>query len=453
MDALREQVEYYFSDSNLRKDAFFRDLVASNNGGWVNLDVVLQCPRIRQQSITHVELIEALRGSHMLEVSAAQNDTSQCSVRRLEPFVTNGNGSCNQSWTTPVTKGAGKGGTRKGGVGKGSGKPHSSRGALCYDPATPCGYYIAGSCRHGDKCEKQHSVEYALSIREQWLNPSSTVAKEQLQSVAERICSSDLVLSSALFPRAFAAPLGKDLTKSLMQNEKIKCKRWTHATIGPNTIGAASAGKGPRSIESQEEIENALAGAPQNIRYLLVLDLEGKDEITEFPVIVLDIHEQTEVGRFQRYVRPVRLFDGCSLTPDSPAMPFTQVMQEFDCWLQTTIGQSLQRVGNQLELAAFVTCGDWDCKHVRTQCGISGIAVPNAFHQWVNIKRTYGKVYGAEFRGMKSMLARLNLLDSQGNVKCGFHHLGMHDVENIGRCVLHLVEQGHVIDINGWMRS
>jgi len=50
---------------------------------------------------------------------------------------------------------------------------------------------------------------------------------------------------------------------------------------------------------------------------------------------------------------------------------------------------------------------------------------------------------------MKTMLSQLRLLDRSGNPMYGFHHLGMHDVENICRCALHLLEEGHQNSVNG----
>ena len=49
------------------------------------------------------------------------------------------------------------------------------------------------------------------------------------------------------------------------------------------------------------------------------------------------------------------------------------------------------------------------------------------------------------------MLARLRLLDRDGNPRHGFHHLGMHDVENIARCLIHLLDSDVVLEINGWL--
>merc|ERR1712217_98247 len=159
-----------------------------------------------------------------------------------------------------------------------------------------------------------------------------------------------------------------------------------------------------------------------------------------------------ELGRFQQFVRPTKLFEGCPIV-DTPAIPFPEVLSKFDAWLCNKIGRGLAAIGRDPEDIAFVTCGDWDSKHIKTQCGISGIPFPAAFERWINIKRTYSDTYGGDYRGMKSMLAKLRLLDRDGNPKHGFHHLGMHDVENIGRCLIHLLEDGTPIEVNGRQRS
>ena len=117
--------------------------------------------------------------------------------------------------------------------------------------------------------------------------------------------------------------------------------------------------------------------------------------------------------------------------------------------LNDTLGRSLGNFGGKV---ASVTCGDWDCKHVHAQCRICAIPVPAAFTSWVNIKRTYEDAYGGTFRGMRSMLKMLRLLDREGKVVHGFHHLGMHDVENIGRCIMHLLTEGKAVSVNSWYK-
>lgn len=270
-----------------------------------------------------------------------------------------------------------------------------------FDPCTPCGYYMAGHCRYGDACIQAHSVKYGLAVRNEWLHVGDKVAQRLLRDVADEVLGEAAISSAKLFPRAFS-----------------------------------------RKLEMRTPLQYK-----GGLRYLLVLDLEGADEITEFPVIILDARDGNELGRFQRYVRPANLFKGCAITPDSPALPFAEVLKDFDVWLHSVLACTADQLGSD---AAFVTCGNWDCKHIHTQCSISGITpVPRGFDRWVNIKTSFGNHYNCKIFGMKSMLARMQMLDDSGNVKFGFHHLGMHDVENICRCVLHLLQCGFEIRANG----
>jgi len=268
---------------------------------------------------------------------------------------------------------------------------------------------------------KQHSVPFALAVRRQWLHPSDTAAKESLKAATEELkLNGSTVDCSSLFPRVFS--------------DELKVKK----SISASVVASDSSSASPEFIF-----------CARKLRYLLVLDLAGKYEITNFPVIVIDAVAGCELGRFHRYVQPVHLFDGCALNDSSPAIPFTAVLKEFDSWLRYKVGRGLDGLGHDWTDTAFVCGGDWDCKHVHTQCGISGIAVPSAFSQWVNITRVYGELYGPHVRGMKNMLAKLRLLGSNDCPKFGFRHLGM-DAETIGRCVVHLLDQGVDMAINGW---
>lgn len=105
------------------------------------------------------------------------------------------------------------------------------------------------------------------------------------------------------------------------------------------------------------------------------------------------------------YVLKISLRVGCPIS-DTPAVPFPAALEEFDSWLQQMVGKGLQEMGKDnsgTPEMVFVTCGDWDCKHVRTQCQIWKTPVPTAFSRWINIKRSYSDSYGGDFRGMKSM--------------------------------------------------
>jgi len=183
--------------------------------------------------------------------------------------------------------------------------------------------------------------------------------------------------------------------------------------------------------------------------YLLVLDLEGKDEITEFPVLVL--RNGVEVDRFQRFVRPKYLFgpDHC-FHEDCPSVPFEDCLRDFCAWTNARFGidmyapllQPGQAQPNTINLGglpppsfAFVTCGDWDVRHIANQCRVSGMGTaPPGFRRFTNLKKVAGSIHGKDMTksGMKGMLAKLGWLDfSKGTPLFGFHHSGMHDVENI----------------------
>jgi len=307
---------------------------------------------------------------------------------------------------------------RRPGAGEGKSKGgRDSRQEMQVDGCSPCGYFLAGACVNGHGCTRQHSVDYGLAIRHEWLNAGCSSAQAALRAEAEKVLGHDEIMRAKLFPRVFS-------------------QRLTQASAAPTPKGKGK-GKAPTS---------------QTPRYLLVFDLEGKHEIIEFPVIVLDTVSRQEIGRFQSFVRPTgrhpetHQFKGLEAQPESPAVPFTKVLTEFDTWLQATIGRS---VNSQWQDAAFLSCGDFDCRKINDQCYYSEISTPLAFCQWVNIKRTYEGIYGGRYMGMKTMLSQLRLLDKSGNPMYGFHHLGMHDVENICRCALHLLEEGHQISVNG----
>lgn len=412
MHAIRQQVEYYLSDENLARDSFFRDLLTASPGGWLRAETsLLSCPKIQRMGVEAQELAAALQHSETLEVSGAAG--TPCWVRRRRPYE--------DSTRRDQARWAPKG--------------RDDTPAPYYDGSSPCGYFMAGHCRHGDRCRLQHSVPYALAIRHEWLHAGQAEARAELQAAAANALGHAAVAQARLFPRVFSQPfLGQAPPGSNCVARSAQSRRWSKGTEASTRSSPVMTDRSPSS------------SSPGSLRFLLVLDLEGKDEIIEFPVIILDVASRKEVGRFQHYVRPEHLFDGLEVQAESPAVLFPQVLEEFDVWLHATIGHS---VSERWTDAAFLTCGDFDCKHIHRQCKISKIPAPPAFSHWVNIKRSYDSIYGGTFRGMKSMLAKLRLLDASGGVKFGFHHLGMHDVENICRCALHLLQEGHEISING----
>lgn len=69
-DTLRKQLEYYLSDKNLVRDAFFHKEISASPDGWVAVDKFQNCNKIKQLGVTNEEIIEAAKTSTVLEVDA-----------------------------------------------------------------------------------------------------------------------------------------------------------------------------------------------------------------------------------------------------------------------------------------------------------------------------------------------------------------------------------------------
>ncbi|XWS52115.1 hypothetical protein CRYUN_Cryun11dG0039400 [Craigia yunnanensis] len=188
----------------------------------------------------------------------------------------------------------------------------------------------------------------------------------------------------------------------------------------------------------------------QDVDFLLVLDLEGKVEILEFPVLLMDAKSLGVVDFFHRFVRPSKMSEqainkyiegkygeiGVDRVWHDTAQPFEEVIQQFEAWLTQHHLWEKKR-GGCLTRASFVTCGNWDLKtKVPQQCMVSGIKLPPYFMEWVNLKDVYLNFYEREARGMMSMMKQLDI------PLLGSHHLGVDDTKNIARVLQHMLADG-----------
>ncbi|XWS10040.1 hypothetical protein CRYUN_Cryun39dG0041700 [Craigia yunnanensis] len=95
----------------------------------------------------------------------------------------------------------------------------------------------------------------------------------------------------------------------------------------------------------------------QNVDFLLVLDLEWKVEILEFPVLVMDAKSLGVMDFFHRVWHDT-------------TQPFKEVIQQFKASL-TQHDLWEEKGGGCLARAAFVICGNWDLKtKVPQQCKV-----------------------------------------------------------------------------------
>ncbi|KAL6602698.1 hypothetical protein ACP70R_043059 [Stipagrostis hirtigluma subsp. patula] len=194
---------------------------------------------------------------------------------------------------------------------------------------------------------------------------------------------------------------------------------------------------------------------PQKLDYFLVLDLEGKVEILEFPVLMIDAQSMEFIDSFHRFVRPTAMSEqrigeyiegkygkfGVDRVWHDTAIPFVEVLQEFEDWIGShNLWKKDQ--GGPLNSAAFVTCGNWDLKtKVPEQCRVSKLKLPTYFMEWINLKDIYLNFYNRRATGMMTMMRELQM------PIVGSHHLGIDDSKNIARVVQRMLSDGAVLQI------
>jgi hypothetical protein len=82
LSKIRQQVEYYFSDANFRRDKFLRGKVAEDADGFVQLPVLLTFNRLRSLTESAEVIASALEDSSELELSG-----DRAAVRRVKPLA------------------------------------------------------------------------------------------------------------------------------------------------------------------------------------------------------------------------------------------------------------------------------------------------------------------------------------------------------------------------------
>lgn len=92
-NALRKQIEFYFSIDNLCKDLYLRSHM--NEGGWVPLDLIAVFPKVKRYQASVPKIAELLQGSEVAEV-----DPSCHFVRVKDELV-------RSKWSLPVSAGLG----------------------------------------------------------------------------------------------------------------------------------------------------------------------------------------------------------------------------------------------------------------------------------------------------------------------------------------------------------
>ena len=76
---IKTQIEYYLGDENLKKDSFFHGLISSDANGYLNLDYILKCNKIKKKGWTKDDIIKGIELSTFVEL-----DKTEQKVRRKD---------------------------------------------------------------------------------------------------------------------------------------------------------------------------------------------------------------------------------------------------------------------------------------------------------------------------------------------------------------------------------
>jgi len=223
------------------------------------------------------------------------------------------------------------------------------------------------------------------------------------------------------------------------------CKQSLAAVIHPNYPSI-------RAVEHVPTTTSNDSQKPQHpaVDYWLVMDFEAtcndkdrkwKNEIIEWPCVLISTQTHRIVDEFRSMVRPT---ERPTLTPfctkltsieqdDIAGAPtLEEVLVDFDRWLAS---HGISESG-----ALSVWCGDWDLKTcLPNECrrkGLFGLVSP-VLRSWCNVKFAFNEV-----RGTRKRMGMDRMLETLGLELTGHHHLGIDDAHNIAKIVCELARCG-----------
>ncbi|OWF46663.1 3'-5' exoribonuclease 1-like [Mizuhopecten yessoensis] len=193
--------------------------------------------------------------------------------------------------------------------------------------------------------------------------------------------------------------------------------------------------------------------------FLLVIDFEATceadttnypHEIIEFPIILVDVHQNSVVDEFHSFCRPVlnpQLSEFCTeltgitQTDVDASEEFPAVFQRVEEWMREKhLGE-----GNKF---AVVTDGPWDVsRFLCLQCQHSDHLFPRWAKKWINIRKTYGSFYKCGRKKLEEMLIYLGMKFE------GKQHSGRDDSRNIARIAIRLIEDGCKVKVNDFIHN
>lgn len=70
LSTLRVQLEYYLSDTNLSADEFFHSKISEDSEGYVDVNLFLNCNKVKKLNVTKDDIVNAIKTSEDLELNS-----------------------------------------------------------------------------------------------------------------------------------------------------------------------------------------------------------------------------------------------------------------------------------------------------------------------------------------------------------------------------------------------
>ena len=87
MIAIKEQIEYYLGDENLKHDQFFHSKISEDANGYLDLDFLLKCNKIKKAGWNKDELVKGIKLSGIIELNSKEDKVRRKDNKPLPELV------------------------------------------------------------------------------------------------------------------------------------------------------------------------------------------------------------------------------------------------------------------------------------------------------------------------------------------------------------------------------
>lgn len=83
---IQEQLEFYLSDGNLSRDQFFYSKISDNAEGWLLIELIENCNKIKNLSASREDILEAIKASELLDLNEQGDSLRRAGNKDLPEF-------------------------------------------------------------------------------------------------------------------------------------------------------------------------------------------------------------------------------------------------------------------------------------------------------------------------------------------------------------------------------